>query len=79
MLHIVLVKYTGLSEEYLPFPTEINKSADWMMEERYGNRKFLDFMDERYQKESSGKREGTKRRLWSSFIKYMFLMHRWKY
>ncbi|MCT4137929.1 nucleotidyltransferase family protein [Elizabethkingia anophelis] len=70
LLHVVLVKYTGLSEEYLPFPTEINKSADWMMEEIWKSGNF-GFHDERYQKESSGKREGTKRRLWSSFIKYV--------
>ena len=41
-----------------------------MMEEIWKSGNF-GFHDERYQKESSGKREGTKRRLWSSFIKYV--------
>lgn len=70
LLHEVLVKYIGLSKENLPFPLERNQSADWMMEEIWKSGNF-GFHDERYQQENSGKREGTKRRLWSSFIKYV--------
>ena len=70
LLHEVLVKYIGLPKENLPFPLERNQSADWMMEEIWKSGNF-GFHDERYQQENSGKREGTKRRLWSSFIKYV--------
>ncbi|AQX83635.1 nucleotidyltransferase family protein [Elizabethkingia bruuniana] len=70
LLHEVLVKYIGLSEENLPFPSKRQQSADWMMEEIWKSGNF-GFHDERYQNENSGKREGTKRRLWSSFIKYV--------
>lgn len=70
LLHEVLVKYIGISEEDLPFPLERDQSADWMMEEIWKSGNF-GFHDERYQQESSGKREGTGKRLWSSFIKYV--------
>ena len=70
LLHEVLVKYIGLPKENLPFPLERNQSADWMMEEIWKSGNF-GFHDERYQQENSGKREGTKRRVWSSFIKYV--------
>ena len=70
LLHEVLVKYIGISEEDLPFPLERNQSADWMMEEIWKSGNF-GFHDERYQQENSGKREGTGKRLWSSFIKYV--------
>jgi hypothetical protein len=60
LLHVVLVKYTGLPEEYLPFPTEINKSADWMMEEIWKSGNF-GFHDESIRKKAQGRERNQKK------------------
>ncbi len=73
LLHVLLVKYIGLKESYLPYSIGQGKEADWMMEDILvaGN---FGFHNEKFQDKESlldGIRVNKKARIWNNFIKYV--------
>ena len=73
MLHLLLVKYLGLKEEYLPYQLDVKVNSDWMMEDILiaGN---FGFHNENFKSKEirlQGERANKKSRIWQSFLKYV--------
>ncbi|MBE8712347.1 nucleotidyltransferase family protein [Sphingobacterium hungaricum] len=73
LLHVLLVKFIGLPKEYLPFPMQEDKNADWMMEEilTAGNFGFYDSRVNLEKERADNVRVDSVSRLKSNFLKYI--------
>lgn len=73
LLHAVLVKQIGLSEEYLPFPLPKNVDADWMVNEvmTAGNFGFHDSRVDLIKENETNHRVDTFKRWRGNFMRYV--------
>lgn len=72
LLHIILVKYLGLSSQSLPFPYPDHWQADWMMDEIFYSGNF-GYHDDRYKDGSFSPlsaRPAGAHRIWSNMKRY---------
>lgn len=73
VLHVILVKYLGLSPDKLPSELDSYVHADWMMEEIMiaGNFGFYNSKYEEIEKEQGGRRVDSGKRIWNNIVQYI--------